>query len=100
MGTFLENKVCTYFKNETFQNLFFIKVGLLVQYFSKKNWKRFNQFSKLKNYFESQNFGMFKEVVYDLVSLTVTLFSEEMIHYFKNKVRVVDFANAQGMVMF
>ena len=52
-----------YFKNKNFQKISVIKVGLLHQY-STQNFflERFNQFSTLKNDFESQNFEMFDEV--------------------------------------
>ena len=40
------------FKNQNFKNIFLIKVGLLVQYSSKKKFlERFGQFSTLKNYY-------------------------------------------------
>ena len=56
-----------YIKNQNFQKTFSIKVGLLVQYFSKNfSLERFDQFSTLKNDFKKpQNFEMFQEVVHN-----------------------------------
>ena len=36
----------------------------------------------------------------EISSIMAKFEMEEMIHYLKNKVGVVDFANAQGLVMF
>ena len=55
-----------YFKNPNFQKHSLIKVGLLVQYFSKKfSFERFDQFATLKTDFENQNFEMHEEVVHN-----------------------------------
>ena len=61
LGTFLENKVRKKFLKKI------IKVRLLVQYSSKNflGGERFNQFSTLKDDFESHIFEMFKEVVHN-----------------------------------
>ena len=44
------------------------------------------------------------QCVYSFVVITISLFHEissiGMIHYLENKLGVVDFANAQGLVMF
>ena len=61
MDTFLENKAL---QKSKLKNIFLIKVGLLIQYFSQKKMKRFDQFSTPKNDFE-MNFNMFKEVVHN-----------------------------------
>jgi hypothetical protein len=53
-------------KIKIFKYIFLLKVGLLLQYCSKKKkLERFDQFSTLKNDFENQNFEMFEEVVHN-----------------------------------
>ena len=65
MGTFLENKVFS--KLKIFKNIFLLKVGLQVQFSSKKkSLERFDQLSTLKNDFENQNFKTFVEVVHNI----------------------------------
>ena len=61
-----------YSKNQNFQKIFLIKVGLLVQYL-----RFFFERLHKKKAFEHQNFEMLEFIV--LVSLTVTLFSQEML---------------------
>ena len=53
-----------YFKNQSFQNISLIYVGLLIKYSSQIFFlERFDQFLTLKNDFEEQNFDVFGEVV-------------------------------------
>ena len=63
MGTFLENKVLKAYKiSKPFYNKSWSPSPIFLKYFI---FKRFNQFSTLKNDFENQNFGMLEEVVHN-----------------------------------
>ena len=55
-----------YFKNQRFQKISFIKVDLLVKYFSqKKKFRKICLIFDAKNDFESTNFANFEEVVHN-----------------------------------
>ena len=52
-----------YFKNQSFQKISLIKVGLLIKYSSQNYFsERFDQFLAQKNDFESTNVEMFEKV--------------------------------------
>jgi hypothetical protein len=60
---YIVNRV--HYKSQSFQKIPLIKVGLLIKYFSKKNFlERFDQFKTLKNDFETQNFEIFDKVIH------------------------------------
>ena len=58
MGTFLENKVIS--KDQRFQKISFIKVGLLIKCFSKNQ-----PILDTEKDFENQNFEIFDNVVHN-----------------------------------
>ena len=51
-------------------------------------------------YVFEKNYDMYLEVFLFEKKTCLLLIEKAVIHYLKNKVGVVDFANAQGLVMF
>ena len=55
-----------YFKNQSFQNISTIKVGVLIKYSSQKKniWKNSTNSRRWKNLYESTKFAIFDKVVH------------------------------------
>ena len=77
---YIFRKQSTYFKNQSFQNISFIKVDLLVKYSSeKKNQKDLVDFWCRKMTLKVQILQTLRRLFIILVGLTMTWFSEKML---------------------